>query len=469
MFSSALTSARGPRRRQTRSIALLSGLVLLIGSNLTVSAATDTKPYTALWNGTSSSTTIASGTSTVHLWINNQANPQTLGSANITVPTGYTLNSGSVDIPGGSATKSGGTLQVRNLNLAPGATVDVTMSVTTPCLAGGPAGTWAVIVKQANSFSGPPGNDFVNAGSAPTSTVAGTSTCQLRFANQPNTTVTGNAILSGYNSTGSGIKVEIFDPATNQTVNSTANVSLALSFNPASGTLTGGGATAAVAGTATFSSLSVNKPGPYQLRASSAAASNHPDSNQFMVSDTVDTCQGTGCSFTQNQANNTYTLKPNKGAAGAQFVSTLNLPGLKISCQFDPYNYSDARQPNAVWYTYDDGDTQSLKTNVIVIDKSVVQLTPENGASKYRVCYSSPVRFTDRNGNLAPEDPWITADTDGNVGPSVYFGQTWYTGLLPDCGNKKVPPAPCVIGWTGDSAGNRVGTFVTPPGDPSYR
>jgi hypothetical protein len=192
-------------------------------------------------------------------------------------------------------------------------------------------------------------------------------------------------------------------------------------------------------------------------------------SDRFIISDIVTECETADCSFTQNEGGNSYTFTPKKGTAGADYVNTLNLPGLKISCEFLPYDYSDERQPNTVWYTYDDGNVGSQKLNVIVIDKAIVQETPENGASKYRVCYSSPDRFKDRFGNDAPADPWTVPDEDGNVGPSVYFGETWYTGLLPDCGNKKTPPAPCVLSWTGDGAGNRIGTFVTPAGDPSFR
>jgi len=43
----------------------------------------------------------------------------------------------------------------------------------------------------------------------------------------------------------------------------------------------------------------------------------------------------------------------------------------------------------------------------------------------------------------------------------------WYTGLLPDCA-KKNPVPPCVVKWVG-SGPDRVGTFLTPPGDPGFR
>ena len=461
MFSSAWTSARGPRRRPISSIALLAGLVLVVGSSLTVSAATDTKPYTATWvsggNAVANppnSISLPSGSTSATLRLTNNANPQSLGSANITLPSDYTLVSGSV------GTKSGNTLQVRNLNLASGASIDITINLKTPCVGAG-AETWDLIVKQANNFSGPPGNDFVRAAgtAAPSSTVIG-SQCLLRFANQPNTTATGSTIKDGYNSTGNGIKVEIYDPGTGQTVDSDANVTLTLSYKPSGGALTGGGATAAVAGVATFSGLSIDAAGPYKLQASSPAASNTPSSNQFMVSDTVTECSGTGCNFQEQTPETTFKITPKNGTAGADFVATTNLSGIRISCQFAPFNYLDSRQPNTVWYTYDDGGT-STKTNVIVIDKAYVQITPENGASKYQVCYTSPVRFKDRTGNLAQPDPWPD-------GPSAFFGQTWYTGLLPDCSGSK-PVAPCSLGFTGSGSGDRVGTFLTPAGDPGFR
>jgi hypothetical protein len=465
--------ARRRRRRiGAEFVALLSALALTAGLGVNAAAA-DTKPYTATWvsGGTPvlnppNQTTLASGTTSAVLRIKNLANPQSLGSANITVPTGYSLIGGSLTPAPGSATKAGNTLELRNLGLASSASVDVTINVRTPCI-DNQTREWTLVVKQANNFSGPPGNNFTRLGTtaAPFSTVGG-SACLLRFANQPSTTQTGEPITDGFDSGGNAIRVEIYDPGTGLTVDSNASVTLAPAHNPALGTLTGGVVNAS-AGVATFPALSLNKPGPYTLRASSPAASNTEVSDQFMVSDTVTECDGAGCSFTEQQGLNSYTTTPEDGVDGANWVTSLNLPGLRISCDFGPFDYPDSRQPNAVWYVYDDGNTDSGKTNVIVIDKEIVQLTPENGTSKYRVCYSSPERFTDRTGNPAQQDPgaWNTS-VPGTVGPSEYFGTTWYTGLLPDCAKKAV--APCVLSWTGDG-GNRTGTFLTPPGDPSYR
>lgn len=281
----------------------------------------------------------------------------------------------------------------------------------------------------------------------------------LRFVNQPRTTGTGRPTRDGHDSTGEEIRVEIYDPATNRTVDTDADVILTMGLGSARGKLIGGTAKA-VAGVATFPDLSIDTPGLYTLQASSAADSDTPLSDGFMVADTVATCDGPGCSFTETREPHTYTATPEQGSAGARWASSVNLPGVRISCDFAPFDYPDERQPNAIWYSYDDGDTRSPKTIVIVIDKAIVDQTTDNGTSDYRVCYSSPVPFTDRTGELAKPDPW-------DDGPSAYFGTTWFTGLLPDC-DPNDPVAPCVLGWT-DDGGNRVGTFLAPPGDPSFR
>jgi len=281
----------------------------------------------------------------------------------------------------------------------------------------------------------------------------------LRFTNQPNTTETGRQITDGHGSAGEAISVEIYDPTTNRTVDTDAAVTLTLGSNAKRGKLIGGEANA-VAGVATFPDLSIDTPGPFTIEASSPATADTAVCDQFMVADSVATCDGPDCSFTDTRDGHTYTTTAVERSAGARWASSVNLPGVRVSCDFAPFDHPDSRQPNAIWYSYEDGDTRSPKTNVIVIDKALVDQTPDNDPSDYRVCYSSPMPFIDRTGELAKPDPW-------DDGPSVYFGTTWFTGLLPDC-DEKDPVAPCVLRWTDDS-GNRVATFLAPPGDPSYR
>lgn len=477
-------TVRGRRKRPiaTGLVALVSVLLVWAVAGVAVEAATTTKPYTATWvdsNGDNpvsnppNTNSVSPGPATVYLQITNNASPQSLGSANITVPTGFTLTGGSVSSPG-SATPVGNKLQLRNLKLAPAASLVASISVTTPCLADSSITyLWSLRVKQANDFSGPPGNDFdlKPPTEAPKTTLAGGSRCQLRFVNQPNTTVVLGVIKDGVGSTGNPIKVEIFDPATDLVVSSNENVTLTPVYNPAAGVIAGG-TVAAAAGVATFSSLSLNKSGPYRLQASSPAASNTPvrpaPPAVFMIVDTLQTCSGTTCNFAPlTDGGSSYSTQPQTGTAGASLAASRNLSGLLISCDFAPFNYPDARQPNAIWYTY---SGTGVKNNTIIIDKATVQITPENGASAYQVCFTSPTPFFARGGNTAPGSATITLNTlppAGTLLPSAYFGETWYIGLLPDCGKKAV--APCVTGRSGSGAGNRTITFITPDGDPGYK
>jgi hypothetical protein len=456
-----------PRRISTGLIAVISAVVLVAASGLTV-AATGAKLYTAAWvsgSGTVSTKTIPGGTSSVVLRLRNESssNSVRIRSANIVVPAAYTLNSGS--IPTGTGDEpivDGNTLKLRGLSVARNTSIDITISITTNC-GDTVVREWGLLVKSGDNLSG----DTLNRKPGTNAPKTSVSVCLLRFANEPATTETGTPITDGHAGTGDPISIEIFDSLTGLVVNVNAAVTLALTGpNPAGGALSGGSGNA-TAGVASFPTLSIDTGGPYTLRASSPVAPNNP-TKDVMISDTVEECESADCSFTETQPLTSYTTTPNQGTAGADWATSLNLSGLKISCDFAPFNYPDEeRQPNGVWYVYDDGQAGSVKTNVIFIDKEFVQITADNGTSKYRICYTSPVQFKDRTGNLAQPDPWTTPDENGDVGPSTYFGETWFTGLLPDCA-KKNPVAPCVVNWTG-TGGNRIGTFLTPPGDPGYR
>jgi hypothetical protein len=442
-------------------VALLSAVALAMSLSVTAHA-TGTKQYTATWvSGESpvanppNSLTIPGGTSSVVLRLKNESSSTSvfIRSANIVVPGAYTLNAGSLS-GAGTATVDGNTLKLRGLSVAKNQSIAVTIDITTDC---GDTVTreWGLTVKSGNNLSG----DTLNRKAGTAAPKTNVSICLLRFANEPATTQTGAPITDGHASSGDPISIEIYDSLTGLVVNVNAAVTLTIITGPSGGALSGGFENAS-GGVATFPSLSIDKAGPYTLAAASPVAPNEPTAD-VMISDTVDTCEGSGCSFTETQAQTSYTTTPKQGQAGATWATSLNLSGLRVSCEFAPFNYPDEeRQPSAVWYVYDDGAVGSVKTNVIFIDKEFVQTTPDNGVSKYRVCYSSPVPFKDRTGNMAPPDPW-------EDGPSAYFGETWFTGLLPDCA-KKNPVAPCVVGWTG-TGGNRIGTFLTPPGDPSYR
>jgi hypothetical protein len=437
----------------SRWLALLPALVLVANAAIPVSAEDSIRLYSAAWvdsETTTQSLDLQGGTQTLTLRITNDGtSTENIGSISVTLPADFTL------LPDES---TGATVTITGFDIAPGDDEDIPIDVRASCLPNTDPATW---VTAAQTGGSEPADFALADGPGNPTTTRTDASCELRFKNQPNTTKTNNVIQDGYNSTGDPLKVEIFDPETEDVVDTDAQVTITTGTNKAGGALTGD-AVDAVNGTATFSTLSLDKAGtPYTLKADSDVATNTAETNKFTVADTVAKCNGAGCAFNQSSGGSSYTTTPKTGKNGATFVAALNLANVRVDCEFAPYNYRADRQPNSVWYIYDDGTTnQSYKTNVIVIPGNVVKRTSDNGASKYRVCYSSPVRFKDRLGHDAPIDT-----RPGN--PTAYFGVNWYTGLLPDCVKKK-PVPPCVMSWVG-SGPDRVGTFLSPPGDPSYR
>jgi hypothetical protein len=149
------------------------------------------KPFTLTI--TSTSPPVAAGQqSTVTLRLTNIANPQSLGSANITVPSGFGIVSVSSDT--GNVTVSGNVIQLRYMSLPPGGSVLVTSVLEVPCAPG--THTWRVAAKQANNFNGR-GNDFGLKSLLPTTTVpADPGVARLQFVSQPGDAAPGARITA---------------------------------------------------------------------------------------------------------------------------------------------------------------------------------------------------------------------------------------------------------------------------------
>ena len=100
----------------------------------------------------------------------------------------------------GTATIVGSTIQLRGLNAPAGTSVTVSVVAISPCTPGDYP--WAVIAKQANNFSGDPGNDltFDAAHSNLVTTTTGTCSLGFGFLSQPkdaqvNTNITSQRYL----------------------------------------------------------------------------------------------------------------------------------------------------------------------------------------------------------------------------------------------------------------------------------
>jgi hypothetical protein len=216
---------------------------------------------------------------TLTVTITNTSANQSLGSANVTVPSPLVV--GAVDGPGGPTVMISAsdpqTIELRSLDLAPGVpqgesfTFDVTVDVQ-QCTDGA-SEEFLATAKQSNTYLGT-GNDFYWTNPGVTAPVAGT--CALQFVDEPGDAQRTDAITSeNYDPQGEPITVRILDAADDPMVatHSTATVTLvALNLDVDDDPIEPGGTFSAMAddGIATFT------PGPtldmsafeYRLRAS---------------------------------------------------------------------------------------------------------------------------------------------------------------------------------------------------------
>jgi hypothetical protein len=148
-----MTLFRGLAAR-TKWIALVATVFTMCFA--ATASASSFKPYSIVMGSG-----VGTGGGTVTATLTNLTSPQTMGSANLTAPKGYTISAATITQGPGMATLSpdGTAVLLRNLALPlnQSVTVSITLSAytcsTTPVL-------WNVEVKQSNDFSGPPGNDM---------------------------------------------------------------------------------------------------------------------------------------------------------------------------------------------------------------------------------------------------------------------------------------------------------------------
>ena len=175
-------SRRGAIVRRRGWLVALVAVIATVGA---AQAATSTKLYHVTIDET---TAVAGATETHTLTLaNSTGSTHTLGSANVAIPTnaGFTVTAPALGTTmpvtasdndkqwtvKHATTPSGPVLQFRAVSsqnaLAPNQTVSADVEVAVSCEA--ETATWPTKAKQANSFSGPPGNDFLPsaAGSGP--------------------------------------------------------------------------------------------------------------------------------------------------------------------------------------------------------------------------------------------------------------------------------------------------------------
>jgi hypothetical protein len=457
------------RHVPVRAVALL---VLALAAVVVItagSAATTTKPYTATFDP---GPLAGGGTVHVNLAIKNLANPQTLGSANV---TGASSGSSSFTIVGattsqGDATVVSGVLQLRNLNLAPGGTANVDITVKTPCASG--SYTWGILAKQSNGFNGPPGNDYTlqTGGSNLVTALAGT--CKLVWVTQPANAVV-NTVITGAagDPNGASVSVQAVDANNVPLTSATGTVTL----NKTAGTFTSSGGFSGtqanlVNGVATFSGFKSTATGSsLMVQASSPGYVSTPlnEGGPFNITSTGANCLGLDpCLVDSNFGNSPVNAAATGGAFTFLGLNASTVPSSVIApgggCQYfvsvgaGAFEAVDNRTAaGELRFTY------SVPTKLI-------QKSPNNGqpfiplcAGAKRLVNNEPV---DCNPSALPGDPdgpWLGRglNPDGTFDGSLRYavcGEGGYWWAVMGSFQQPIDPSlnPTITGWGSITIGN---------------
>ena len=383
----------------------------------------------------------AGATTSFAFTITNEASTQQLGSVQISAPTGFVITGAS----GASSFTSSSALFL-NLSLAPSATTTLTLSAAASCSGG--TYQWGIGAKQSNDFNGP-GNGFqLDPASAGNLSGSVTGSCSLAFTSddEPAGTAVNAVITSALGSQGSPVKVEVLDGSGQLATGSTAAVTVAIGSNPGSGSLSGTLTVNASGGVASFSDLSIDRPGNgYTLTATSPGIT-PATSADFNIWGSLQRCSTTPCSASSSTTTTTATVTTSSAIPTGDFLG-FAIGGVNYSCVgtyqrvSDPVSF-DVFSPSGVALS------SAQFTVSLEIDKSAVQASGRTGASQWQICYASIQPFT---------------ALPGTSGTAVIGGITYNTGLLPNCSSTQGPP--CVQARNKDNAGDVVITFLA-TGDP---
>jgi hypothetical protein len=281
-------------------------------------------------------------------------------------------------------------------------------------------------------------------------TWSGRGSCSLKFTSdgQPAGTAVGQVIAAGFGSQGGPVKVEVLDGYGHLVTGSTATITVGIGSNPGSGSLSGTVTVHARGGVASFSDLSISKPGiGYTLTASSPGITS-ATSADFTLWGSLQHCSATPCLASSSSATTAGTVTTSS-AARAEFLG-VGIGGASYTCRgtyhpvsepfvFDVLSPAGIAQPGAQFAV-------SLE-----ISKSTVKASGHPGASSWQICYASMSSFT---------------AVRGTSGTAVIGGIRFFTGLLPDC--SRTQGAPCVQARHKDNAGDVVVAFLA-SGDPVGR
>jgi hypothetical protein len=301
-------------------------------------------------------------------------------------------------------------------------------------------------------------------------TVAAAAPATLTFTQQPTETQVSSPINESTSPV--GVRVQAKDAFANLADNT--SVAIAIGSNPGSGALSGTTTQPTdSSGVATFTTLSIDHVGVvdvgYTLVATAPPAGPATATSvAFIVAQTVNRGCGSTCSARATiDANSTVDVSANGTVSG-------NTLGIALIGAVSPpvvvcpgFKKAPGAPGSYVNVTSTSVNSQPTLRIVWQLDRSIVNLLAENGASHYELCLGS-VNL------LHASDPtfmsgWTTED--GSPAVRVYdpiFGVYVFWGLLPGCPKKGPLSGPCRVSTSKTGSGDLLYTYdVAYPWDPS--
>lgn len=384
----------------------------------------------------------------------NTSDDYDLGSANLTVPPGFTLISASLVGAGpGTATVAGNTVQLRNLDIDDdGGSRSVAVRAGTSCTSS--SGTWGVIARKYGDFRNK--SEFTLTGAAPTTAVLGQ--CSLAFVQSPPASIGAGVAFP--------VEVEVRDATGQRSTASAAPITLSLVSAGAAGTLGGTASKAPIAGLASYS-VSVSAPdfSVHRLRAQSGVGEVTSDEMTVHSASTVCAEDQHPCSITSTMNSTTFSMNSKSELGAGNDATTLTIDwndGLKPDCGYilgglEWLAYNEVSPDFAVF----DAGARAVEAT-LTLGADLLAAGGIEAANELEFCYSGPKPFTAK----ATPDPIELGS------PAIQTGEDYdgdgindFKGLLRDCAaNGSVPP--CVVSRQINEAGDGVVAVDLPEGDP---
>ncbi len=368
---------------------------------------------------------------------------ETLRSLTFTAPADFVITAASGPSGTWVSALPGSSVTLQLPSEPTGTTFAVDVTALAPCVAAS-SEVWGVSGVDSKGET-----NEVHWSSSPLS-VSVTGTCSLAFTGEPAQTAVNSDILTGFNSTGSPLAVQLLDAngdplnAADFSAGGTA-VTISIQANPGGGALAGTTTVTSSAGVADFGNLQINKAGlGYDLAANAtgfAAATSSP----FTITGQIQACGAGSCSVSQSTATTSTSVTT---TAPGDFAA-LGLGGVSFTCNH--YIGVAGGADFGIFNSAGNGIPNVSAIASLTISKSALQSLPWPYSFLPRqVCYGSPTPF--------PTIP-------GTSGTTVIGGVTYHTGLLLSC--LLVHKGPCLISEHYTSAGAVELTFVA-LGDPIW-